>query len=317
MKIIKSRCDMKRFYLISLILLILFMSACDISPAKPDADDESRNIPWQLISGKIAYSRYEGSPSTSYLFIIDGNSKKVNLIKKIDGVAQFSYLAWKLDGDTLTFSSFIDNEGHWQLFNISPDGGNLMNIYPANAHCKHPAWSTNGKLAYWYHDLEGYEIRVDGKTFLNALANYSRPAWSPDCKSLVISMWDANSQGSLYKVALSDKAVTPLLTAKGAENEEIYWDPIYSPDGNKIAFSKSGSSIGDKQEIWMMNSDGSNPERLTSGMGDSFPSWSPDGQYIAFCRDSDVGSSIFIIGLNDRLITRVTENKAQCLAWIK
>ena len=270
-----------------------------------------------MISGRIAYSRYEGSPTVSHLFIIDGNSKKVNLIKTIDGVAQFSGLAWKFAGDTLTFSSFISAEHNWQLFNISPDGGNLTNIYPADAHCSYPSWSTDGKLAYWYNGLEGYAIRIDGNIFLKALVNQTRPAWSPDGKSLVVSMWDTNSQGSLFKINVRDKSIVPLLAGKGVWNEEIFWEPIYSPDGNKIAFSKGGSSTGNKQEIWIMNSDGSNPERLTSGIGDSCPAWSPDGQYIAFCRNSDVGSSIFIIALSDHAITRVTESKAQFLAWIK
>jgi len=311
---------MGRFFLWSLLLIIFLTSSCNISPTNPDSDNESANIPWQLISGKIAYSRTEaGSTYTiGYLFIIDGNSKKVNLVKKAERV-QFTNLSWKNDGSTLTFSDFDLNKMCWQLFNISPDGSNLVNIYPGDAHCNYPAWSTNGRLAYWSNGSEyTNEIRIDGISFFHkAFCNQSRPAWSPDCKSLVISMQDSNSQGSLYKVNLLGTTVTPLLIAKGAWNEEIFFNPIYSPNGEQIAFVKMGSSTGNNEEIWIMNSDGSGPEKLTSGYSDDSPAWSPDGQYIAFCRLLDRQFKMFIIGLNDRLITQVTENDAQCPTWIQ
>jgi TolB protein len=52
-----------------------------------------------------------------------------------------------------------------------------------------------------------------------------------------------------------------------------------SPDGSKIAMvvSKSGSP-----NIWVGNADGSNLKRLTTGLEDSSPCWSPDGQWICF-----------------------------------
>lgn len=57
--------------------------------------------------------------------------------------------------------------------------------------------------------------------------------------------------------------------------------PSISPDGTRIAFS---SSPDGRQEIYVMNTDGSNPVRLTtqpSGHAAS-PTWSPDGTRIAF-----------------------------------
>ena len=64
----------------------------------------------------------------------------------------------------------------------------------------------------------------------------------------------------------------------------------FSPDGRRMAFC-SGRS-GDEFEIWVANTDGSNPERLTRGPGrwQCSPAWSPDGKRIAFDSQAEDGS---------------------------
>ena len=51
--------------------------------------------------------------------------------------------------------------------------------------------------------------------------------------------------------------------------------PAFSPDGTKIAFSASG-------DIWVVNNDGTNPNRISFEGTDFHPTWSPDGTKIAF-----------------------------------
>ena len=53
-------------------------------------------------------------------------------------------------------------------------------------------------------------------------------------------------------------------------------DPSWSPDGQKIAFTRQQ---GGKAHIAVMDTDGHNAFKLTDGQE---PSWSPDGQKIAF-----------------------------------
>jgi Tol biopolymer transport system component len=67
----------------------------------------------------------------------------------------------------------------------------------------------------------------------------------------------------------------------------------YSPDGGKIAFTSSRSGT---LQIWICDSDGSNPRQLTdlaSANGD--PNWSHDGRYIAFDTRVQGNADIFII----------------------
>jgi TolB protein len=55
-------------------------------------------------------------------------------------------------------------------------------------------------------------------------------------------------------------------------------DPVWSPDGRRIAFVS-------KWQVWVMNADGSGQRRLTlNGARNFAPAWSPDGQRIAFER---------------------------------
>ena len=51
--------------------------------------------------------------------------------------------------------------------------------------------------------------------------------------------------------------------------------PVWSPDGNRIAYEESGSG-----EVWVMDADGTNAQQLTD-QGWS-PVWSPDGNRIAY-----------------------------------
>jgi Tol biopolymer transport system component len=60
-------------------------------------------------------------------------------------------------------------------------------------------------------------------------------------------------------------------------------DPVWSPDGSRIAFVSGRDGNG---EIYVMNADGSDLTRLTNHPAvDTSPEWSPDGQRIAFTSD--------------------------------
>ena len=69
------------------------------------------------------------------------------------------------------------------------------------------------------------------------------------------------------------------------QQQSVKTDPVYSPDGLKIAFISTHD--GDP-EIFVMNANGTGLRKLTDNTAvDAAPSWSPDGGKIVFTSDRD------------------------------
>ena len=114
----------------------------------------------------------------------------------------------------------------------------------------------------------------------------------------------ASDTPHLYVMDADGSNRRQLTDAPGFSEEYADW----SPDGTKIAV---GRSHGRDSSIWVINADGSNPVRVTSGPQDQRACWSPDGGQIAFARARTPGLSIghwriFVIradGTNERRLT--------------
>jgi Tol biopolymer transport system component len=83
-------------------------------------------------------------------------------------------------------------------------------------------------------------------------------------------------------------------------------DEQFSPDGKRIAFQSDRSG---SYEIWVCNSDGSNPVQLTSFGGPltGTPHWSPDGRSIAFDSRPGGKAGVFVISAEGGEPRRATE----------
>ena len=112
-------------------------------------------------------------------------------------------------------------------------------------------------------------------------SNERTPRWSPDGQRLVFAS-DRDGNRELYvmdlSIAVSDGGDAGLINL--TQNKAPDWQPAWSPDGSRKAFS---SHRDDNWEIYVVDADGSNPERLTAHPEYDFSqSWSRDGRQLVF-----------------------------------
>ncbi len=182
--------------------------------------------------------------------------------------------AWSPDGTKIAFLSNRDVYGHpeasmepehqWEvepseIYVMNADGSEQKRVTKMEGHKGEPAWSPDGtKIAFdaspgtFLADTAIYLMNVDGgglkRLTQSPLGRFEVNVYSPQGASVA---WIEENR-----------------------------DPVWSPDGNRIAFV---SGHGEGVEIYGMSADGSNATNLTQSRGGDWePQWSPDGSKIAF-----------------------------------
>ena len=149
--------------------------------------------------------------------------------------------------------------------------------------------SQNGVLAYHESSAQS-ELKVFDRSGSligtpGPLAVYSDPRFSPDGKSIAVTIQDPRS-------GADDIWVLPVAGGQPTRitfGPEDYW-PVWSPDGKQIAY---GVRENDKLSIRRRSLDGSQPEEVLyqndAYINGSPIDWSPDGKYLSIDLESKEG----------------------------
>lgn len=264
--------------------LMLALPACGSERSTGPREAQTVTVAWSRLPGRLAYSRAPGSGGGGFLYVADGTRQEVRLVDSADaGQVSLFYLAWSPDGRIAYSQLPVDCcSTPWSIFAVSSDtGGAPQLLYEGGLA---GSWSSDGHLAYSCLDgglcLDGASV-LRGETTVSG----SRPAWERDEVHIIFALDSRPGSNGLYVLDTHDDSLAPLLLA--TSDSILYLDPIVSPDGTRIAYSRSVAYVAGS-EIWVMNADGTGTARLTSGHNDLQPAWSPDGSEIAFIRDEEV-----------------------------
>ncbi|PYT00818.1 MAG: hypothetical protein DMF63_05795 [Acidobacteria bacterium] len=83
------------------------------------------------------------------------------------------------------------------------------------------------------------------------------------------------------------------------------FDPVWSPDGTKIAYGSGGVEVND---IWIMNADGSDKHQVTQNYLSYAPAWSPDGSKIAFASYHEGTDHVYIMDVDGSNQQKLIQN---------
>lgn len=137
----------------------------------------------------------------------------------------------------------------------------------------------------------------------------------PGQNGRIVFASNATGDYDLYTMNADGSGAVNLTRSPARDDYHAEW----SADGNRIAFESGPTGTAALgfafNDIWVMNADGSEPKRLTGAAGrDGHPSWSPDGDRIAFLSYRDGDGDIYTIrpdGSDLRQLTNLPDDEAR------
>jgi len=221
-------------------------------------------------------------------------------VMNADGSNQKLFAAGSLSPDWSPDGRFIAFSRNGQIWSMSADGTGEKKITSSAVIKVRPSWSPDGKQMVFMvvrnpgsptnpqpqigiMNSDGTNERIltvedrtnfdeGGTRVLETAHDTNAPSWSPVDDRVVFWSGIETKYGQVWSMRADGTASTQLTHERNHSNND---DPSWSPDGAKILFSTGRSG---RNELWVMDADGSNEMRLFPIDADPFPgrgAWQP------------------------------------------
>jgi Tol biopolymer transport system component len=172
---------------------------------------------------------------------------------------------WLMDTERTTARLLTSTGGFENDPAVSPDGSRLA-------------------LSLQAADYDLYELSLDRSTprvVLGTSRNEMDPVWSPAGAQMAFTT-DRSGREEIWLRSQKGDWERPLVTPLdfGANATYLLSAAAFSPDGQRIAYSRAGA---DGYQIWITPIAGGPPVRLAPSVSaQDWPTWSPDGVWVAY-----------------------------------
>lgn len=255
----------------------------------------SITIPVFALTTSLSFARWTPLGQNTYstdVFTFSPADQLTHLIDRVAPSASMATPSWSTDGASMTVEVisqfFYDASHHWEDYN--------SNVYLFTGATSWRALTTDGLS--------------------------KSPSLSPDGKRVAYLQQPTLFSDNFLNVLDVTTGVTVRVTGPGG----YYGMPIWSPNGTRLLFAawvSNANYLLSNYELFIVNADGSGLTNLTNNLAtDLNPSWSPDGDRIAFVSfrntsDSNPHSAVYVMNANGsdiRLLTTGRDYIAE-IAW--
>lgn len=276
---------------------------------------------------RFAFVNYNPAKNIKEIYLIDYDGWKDSLqqITFFNSITNFP--DWSPDGTELAYISYKNNWPDVFVHNLAQ--GKVIPAAQFKGTNNTPRWLPDGRnliismSAYGNPELS--IIPKEGTKQPRRLTHNNWPEVSPDVSpdgNRVAFVSNRVGSPQIYVMDM-DGSNTQRISYVERKCESPFWSPVPVGGDYRIAFSGYYDNL--QSDIYTVRPDGSDLQMLTDGKFENLnPTWSPDGQYIAFSSNRLGKHEIFIMpSTPNRLLPdgkkyyRVTSNPGEniCPSW--
>ena len=240
---------------------------------------------------RLLVQAYAGKEKSTFWVIDfpDGEPKELPFLAGI----YFYGMSWLSDNNRFVLSTGIhEDRNHLNLVDIQK--GTITPITNSVVEEWEPDVSPDGKRILFSSAVQQYdliEVPLDGSAIRNLTStpvSEKAPAWSRQGNQFAF-VSDITGSDVIWIKNPAERWQRPLVTSKDfADGETVSFSrPFFSPDGKRIAYHRNKKT--GMADIWISSVSGGSPVRLYADAKGSqlAPSWSPDGNWLAFIHAED------------------------------